>query len=108
MELVTKKRLQLFSGRTHLSLAEDIARHLDLIGGGRPEQPRVFGVGDRELDFHQQDRGAARTTALARIIEQRPGHDHVVQPRWRRLGEEPSPRPLTASLAHRYFASFRT
>jgi ribose-phosphate pyrophosphokinase len=30
MELVTKKRLQLFSGRTHLGLAEEIARHLDV------------------------------------------------------------------------------
>lgn len=28
MELVTKKRLQLFAGRTHLPLAEDIAAHL--------------------------------------------------------------------------------
>src|SRR5437870_6722458 len=28
MELITKKRLQLFSGRTHLALAEEIAAHL--------------------------------------------------------------------------------
>lgn len=44
--------------------AAHIARHLYLVAGVGPEQPRVLGVGDRELDPHDEDRSAARTAAL--------------------------------------------
>jgi ribose-phosphate pyrophosphokinase len=56
MELVTKKRLQLFSGRTHLSLAEEIARHLDVKLG---ETNLVdFASGEMRCRFGESVRGS--------------------------------------------------
>ncbi len=69
-----------------------VAGHFDLIGGVGPQQPWVLWVGDRELDLHHEDRRAARTTALPRVVEQLPGDDRVVEPGRRLLGEEPRGR----------------
>jgi ribose-phosphate pyrophosphokinase len=56
MELVTKKRLQLFSGRTHLSLAEEIAKHLDVKLG---ETNIVdFASGEMRCRFGESVRGS--------------------------------------------------
>jgi ribose-phosphate pyrophosphokinase len=56
MELVTKKRLQLFSGRTHLTLAEEIAAHLDVKLG---ETNIVdFASGEMRCRFGESVRGS--------------------------------------------------
>jgi ribose-phosphate pyrophosphokinase len=56
MELVTKKRLQLFSGRTHLALAEEIAKHLDVKLG---ETNIVdFASGEMRCRFGESVRGS--------------------------------------------------
>jgi ribose-phosphate pyrophosphokinase len=56
MELVTKKRLQLFSGRTHLSLSEDIARHLDVKLGATNIVD--FASGEMRCRFGESVRGS--------------------------------------------------
>ena len=56
MELVTKKRLQLFSGRSHTPLAEEIAAHLDVqLGEANLSQ---FANGEIHCRFGESIRGA--------------------------------------------------
>ena len=56
MELVTKKRLQLFSGRSHTPLAEEIADHLDVqLGEANLSQ---FANGELHCRFGESIRGS--------------------------------------------------
>ena len=56
MELVTKKRLQLFSGRSHTPLAEEIAAHLDVqLGEANLSQ---FANGELHCRFGESIRGS--------------------------------------------------
>ena len=56
MELVTKKRLQLFSGRSHIPLAEEIAAHLSVqLGDANLSQ---FANGELHCRFGESIRGA--------------------------------------------------
>ena len=56
MELVTKKRLQLFSGRSHTPLAEEIAAHLDVeLGEANLSQ---FANGELHCKFGESIRGS--------------------------------------------------
>jgi ribose-phosphate pyrophosphokinase len=56
MELVTKKRLQLFSGRSHTPLAEEIAAHLSVeLGNANLSQ---FANGELHCRFGESIRGA--------------------------------------------------
>lgn len=56
MELVTKKRLQLYSGRAHPQLAEDIAAHLGVALG----EPNIqsFKNGELHCQFNESVRGS--------------------------------------------------
>jgi ribose-phosphate pyrophosphokinase len=56
MELVTKKRLQLYSGRSHPGLSAEIARHLG-VDLGEPNL-RVFPNGELHCRFDESVRGA--------------------------------------------------
>ena len=56
MELVTKKRLQLYSGRSHPELAEEIAAHLDVALG--ETNLREFANGEIHCRFGESVRGA--------------------------------------------------
>src|SRR5438132_6383409 len=56
MELVTKKRLQLFSGRSHIPLAEEIAANLDVtLGEANLSQ---FANGELHCRFGESIRGS--------------------------------------------------
>jgi ribose-phosphate pyrophosphokinase len=56
MELVSKKRLQLFSGRSHIPLAEEIARHLNVqLGDANLSQ---FANGELHCRFGESIRGS--------------------------------------------------
>src|SRR5437762_5285620 len=56
MELVTKKRLQLYSGRSHLSLAEEIATCLDVKLG--EAHLSDFANGETHCRFGESVRGS--------------------------------------------------
>src|ERR1700704_4729163 len=56
MELVTKKRLQLYSGRAHPELAEAIAAHLD-VPLGEPNL-KTFPDGEIRCQFGESVRGS--------------------------------------------------
>ena len=56
MELVTKKRLQIFSGRAHRQLAEDIAAHLGVPLG--EANLKTFANGEIKCQFGESVRGS--------------------------------------------------
>ena len=56
MELVTKKRLQIYSGRAHTQLAEDIAQHLGIELG--EANLKTFANGEIKCQFGESVRGS--------------------------------------------------
>lgn len=84
-----------------------ISRDFDVIDGVGPQEARVFGVGDRELDFQDAHRVAGGPPARPGIAQQPAREDGVVQRRRRGPGKDRPPPASMSAPAHRYFTPLR-